>query len=91
MGLFEFILGMTLICTIGGIITTGMQTGKRRVGVRALKAENEEMRALIGDLHGEVGKLKDRVRVLERLATDGDRNLADEIERLRRPETSARL
>jgi hypothetical protein len=91
MGLFEFILGMTLICTIGTVITTGMQTGKRRAGVRALKAENEEMRALIGDLHGEVGKLKDRVRVLERLATDGDRNLADEIERLRRPETSARL
>ena len=91
MGLFEFILAMTLICTIGGIITTGMQTGKRRAGVRALKAENEEMRALIGDLHGEVGKLKDRVRVLERLATDGDRNLANEIERLRRTETSAGL
>ena len=36
MGLFEFIIGMTLICTIGGIITTGMQTGKRRGGVRML-------------------------------------------------------
>jgi hypothetical protein len=91
MGLFEFILAMTLICTVGGIVTTGMQTGKRRGGVRALKAENEEMRALIGDLHGEVGKLRDRVRVLERLATDGDRNLAAEIERLRRTETSAGL
>jgi hypothetical protein len=91
MGLFEFILAMTLICTVGGIVTTGMQTGKRRGGVRALKAENEEMRALIGDLHGEVGKLRDRVRVLERLATDGDRNLAAEIERLRRTETGAGL
>ena len=30
MGLFEFILAMTLICTVGGIVTTGMQTGKRR-------------------------------------------------------------
>ena len=91
MGLFEFILAMTLICTVGGVITTGMQTGKRRAGVRALKAENEEMRALIGDLHGEVGKLRDRVRVLERLATDGDRNLAAEIERLRRTETGIGL
>ena len=91
MGLFEFIIGMTLICTIGGVITTGMQTGRRRAGVRALKAENEEMRALIGDMHGEMSKLKDRVRVLERLATDGDRNLAAEIERLRRTETGAGL
>jgi hypothetical protein len=88
MGLFEFILAMTLICTIGGIITTGMQTGKRRAGVRALKTENEEMRAIIGDMHGEMSKLKDRVRVLERLATDGDRNLAAEIERLRRSQSA---
>ena len=91
MGLFEFIIGMTLICTIGGVISTGMQTGKRRAGVRMLKAENEEMRALIGEMHSEMGKLKDRVRVLERLATDSDRNLATEIERLRRTETSAGL
>ena len=79
MGLFEFIIGMTLICTIGGVISTGMQTGKRRAGVR------------IGEMHSEMGKLKDRVRVLERLATDSDRNLATEIERLRRTETSAGL
>ncbi|HEY7799010.1 MAG TPA: hypothetical protein VIA80_09615 [Hyphomonadaceae bacterium] len=91
MGMFEFILGMTLICTIGGVVTTAMQTGKSRAGARAMAAENEEMRALIGNLHGEVSKLRDRVRVLERLATDGDRNLATEIERLRRTETSAGL
>jgi hypothetical protein len=91
MGLFEFILAMTLICTVGGVVTTGMQTGKSRAGARAMAAENEEMRALIGDMHGEMGKLRDRVRVLERLATDGDRNLAAEIERLRRTETSAGL
>jgi hypothetical protein len=91
MGMFEFLLGMTLICTIGGVVTTAMQTGKSRAGARAMAAENEEMRALIANLHGEVGKLRDRVRVLERLATDGDRNLATEIERLRRTETSAGL
>ena len=47
------------------------------------------MRGLIGEMHAEMDKLKDRVRVLERLATDGDRNLATEIERLRRTETGA--
>jgi hypothetical protein len=88
MGLFEFILAMTLICTVGGVITTGMQTGKRRGSVKALKVETEEMRAVIGEMHSEITKLRDRVRVLERLATDGDRNLAAEIERLRREESS---
>jgi hypothetical protein len=46
------------------------------------KAGGEGMRA-------ELDQLRDRVRVLERLATDGDRKLAGDIERLRREETSA--
>ncbi len=91
MGLFEFILGMTLICTIGGIITTGLQVEKRKVKAKVLLAENEDLRSLIADLHGELKAVKDRVRVLERLATDGDRNLASEIERLRRHDSSAGL
>jgi hypothetical protein len=91
MGMFEFILGMVLICTIGGIVTNGMELEKRRLKVNAVSGEAEELRAVISDMLGEMGKLKDRVRVLERLATDGDRNLATEIERLRRTETSAGL
>jgi hypothetical protein len=89
MGVFEFILGIVLICTIGGIVTNGMQLEKRRLKARgAASSEAEELRAVIGDMHGEITKLRDRVRVLERLATDGDRNLAAEIERLRREESS---
>ncbi len=87
MGLFEFIIGMTLICTIGGIITTGMQTGKSR-SARAIEAENHDLRVLVGDMSSEMGKLRERVRVLERLATDSDCNLASEIERLRLAESS---
>lgn len=83
MGLFEFILGIVLICTIGGVITNGMQLERRRLKARSASSEAEELKALIGDMHGEIGRLNDRVRVLERLATDGDRHLADEIERLR--------
>ena len=89
MGLFEFILGIVLICTIGTIVTNGMQLEKRRLKAKGTaSAESEELRGIIGEMHGEITKLRDRVRVLERLATDGDRNLAQEIERLRREESS---
>jgi len=90
MGLFEFILGIILICTIGTIVTNGMQLEKRRLKAKgAASSEAEELKAIIGDMHGEITKLRNRVGVLERLATDGDRNLAAEIERLRREESSA--
>ena len=35
------------------------------------------------EMMAEIQRLKDRVAVLERLATDGDRKLAGEIDRLR--------
>lgn len=90
MGLFEFIIGIVLIGTISSVITGGMKLEKQRMRIRAGEGEAEELKALIGDMHGEITKLKDRVRVLERLATDGDRNLADEIERLRRQDMNPR-
>ena len=37
----------------------------------------------LGDVKAELAKLQDRVRVLERLAVDQDRNLSAEINRLR--------
>ena len=43
---------------------------------RGLKAENEQLRAT-------VGKLEERLKVLERIATDPSKRLADDIERLR--------
>jgi len=41
-----------------------------------------------GEVTGELQRLKERVAVLERLFTDDDRKLANEIERLRRMDTS---
>jgi hypothetical protein len=38
---------------------------------------------LIGSMHMEINRLADRVKVLERLATDDDRNLTREINSLR--------
>lgn len=37
----------------------------------------------LADVKAEVAKLQDRVRVLEKLAVDGDRQLSAEINRLR--------
>ena len=43
---------------------------------KALAAENEQLKAT-------VGKLEERLKVLERIATDPSRQLSDEIDRLR--------
>lgn len=43
---------------------------------RALAAENEQLKAT-------VGRLEERLKVLERIATDPSRQLADEIDKLR--------
>ena len=43
---------------------------------KSLVAENEQLRAT-------VGQLEERLKVLERIATDPSRRLADDIERLR--------
>lgn len=87
LGFWEFVLGVIIISTVGGIITSGMKLERHRLRSKAQSGEAEEMKALIGDMHGEISKLKQRVQVLERLATDDDRKLAADIERLRRQET----
>jgi len=43
---------------------------------KALTAENEQLKAT-------VGRLEERLKVLERIATDPSRQLADDIEKLR--------
>lgn len=63
------------------------------------KAETEKARAkaagdgdsatiktVLADNAAEIARLRNRVEVLERLATDGDRKLAGEIDRLRSEE-----
>lgn len=42
---------------------------------------------LLADNAAEMAKMRERISVLEKLVTDDDRRLADEIERLRRSET----
>ncbi len=89
MGVFEFVIGLVLIGTVSGVVTGGLKLEREKVRARSRGAEGEtdQLRGIVGDLHQDVAKLKDRVRVLEKLVTDDDRRLADEIERLRRTET----
>ena len=89
-----FILAIIAISTIGWVITTAIRarhgyplegewggTVKRHDpdaddAAQALAAENQQLKAT-------VGKLEERLKVLERIATDPARQLADDIAQLR--------
>lgn len=92
MGMFEFIIAIVLIGTVSGIVTGGMKLEREKIRAKArgYAEDNDVLQGVVGELHEEVAKLKDRVRVLEKLVTDDDRRLADEIERLRRMDASPR-
>lgn len=59
---------------LGNIIHKTPTDGDERT--KKLAAENEELKAT-------VGRLEERLKVLERIATDPSRQLSDDIERLR--------
>lgn len=86
MGVFEFVIGLVIIGTVSSVITGGikLERDKVKARMRGAEGETEQLTGVVGELHRDVAKLKDRVRVLEKLVTDDDRRLADEIERLRR-------
>lgn len=84
---FEMVVLIVLITAIAsvvraryGVVRTGRGKEEVFVGNRHNDAENERLR-------GEIHQLKDRIAVLERIVTDGDRNrglaLEREIEALR--------
>ena len=82
MGPFEMVVGIVLIVTIGSIVRA--KHGIRRDhkgGDYFVAQDNAETRAL----QAEIRALKDRIQVLERIATDHNRavTLDEEIERLR--------
>ena len=75
---FEMVIGIVLIIAIAGVL-------KARYGIRQDKHGNEYH---VGDgetrqLREEVKALKERIHVLERIATDQNSALEHEIERLR--------
>ena len=85
-----FVLAIILITTIGWVITTairarhgyplegewGGKIHKHDPATDNLVAENKELKAT-------VDRLEDRLKVLERIATDPSRRLSDDIDNLR--------
>jgi len=84
-GPFEMVVGIVLIGTVGSIIKARYGIRKDQWGNETVvsspvdKAENDRLRS-------EIGSLKERIQVLERVITDDESNakrLDREIERLR--------
>ncbi|OYQ30656.1 hypothetical protein CHU93_06520 [Sandarakinorhabdus cyanobacteriorum] len=81
---FEMVVMIVLIVTIGRVLSGRMGNRDNRkldklrqlAGAGEDNAENQRLQA-------EVARLNDRIRVLERLATDPAKRLADEIESLK--------
>jgi len=71
MNVFEFVLGVILITTLGAGIMTYLKN--QRLGG---DGENQRLR-------GEVEALRDRLAVLERIAVEKENSLERDIERLR--------
>ena len=85
-----FVLAIIAMSTIGWIITTfirarhgyplegewGGKVTKEDPATKQLVSENEALKT-------DVARLEDRLKVLERIATDPSRQLADDIDNLR--------
>jgi len=88
-GVFEFLLGAAIVGGVASTLTSKHNLERERIKARGLSADGDAVQGVVGDLHHEVGRLKERVQVLEKLVTDDDRRLSDEIARLRRRDTGA--
>ena len=80
---FEMVIGIVLIVTIGSVVRAkyGVRRDNKGNEFFAAPADNAETKAL----QTEIRALKERIQVLERIATDHNRavTLDEEIERLR--------
>ena len=80
---FEFVITIMIIMFVFRIVShrMGMRTGlDRRWANQQLEAGDPRETARLRD---EVHELKDRIKVLERIAVDKENSLAKEIESLR--------
>lgn len=82
MNLWTMIVLVVLIGSITGVLTERY----RALGKTGGKLAQEDRRALEEDRNAaraEIQELRERVKVLERIATDPSRRTAEEIEKLR--------
>ena len=64
-------------------ILAGSRIWRTHLMTLANRNRSSDDERLIGTMQSEINRLTERVTVLERLATDEDRNLSREIDRLR--------
>lgn len=76
---FEMVVMIVAIVTIGKVLSARYGGKDKR---HTLKGQGDESAENIR-LQAEVARLNDRLRVLERLATDPAKRLSDEIESLK--------
>lgn len=81
---FEMVIGIVLIVTIGSIIRAKHGIRRDSKGNEYF-AGNPNQEAETRALQAEIRQLKERIQVLERIATDNNRALSldEEIEKLR--------
>ncbi|MEE2930399.1 MAG: hypothetical protein VX599_06765 [Pseudomonadota bacterium] len=72
---FTMVVLIVLIAVGSGVIKTWLET-------RSNSTADEETRLRMEDLEREVLRLRDRVKVLEKITTDSDKTLREEISRL---------
>ena len=72
---FTMVVLIVLIAVGAGVLKTWMETRENSEMDEATKLRME-------DLEREVLSLRDRVKVLEKITTDGDKRLSEEISRL---------
>ena len=77
------IFAIPLVAIIGGLSTERLKM-KLKAGQAAASGQIEQLVAELAQTRTDVARLQDRVNVLERLITDEDRRLANEIGRLGR-------
>jgi len=81
-------VAMVAIAGMGTFLMMIHMTAKAKAArYRAMSGQGEDaarLERIVAETSAEVARLRERVQVLERLVTDDDRKLADEIERLRR-------
>ncbi|WP_353217140.1 hypothetical protein [Sandarakinorhabdus sp.] len=76
---FEMVVLIVAIVTIGKVLSSRYGTKDTRKALKSSTSDDgENMR-----LQSEVARLNDRIRVLERLATDPAKRLSDEIDALK--------
>jgi uncharacterized protein YlxW (UPF0749 family) len=82
MNVFEFVLGIILIATVGGLIRAKLGIRRDNLG-NEFPIRDDRTDAETARLRDEVKMLKERLHVLERITVEKENSLEREIEQLR--------